>query len=201
MSNNYEDRITYRKGNVIGLNFASLRYEIEDFQRRSEGCERNESCQVISLDDYKVERTSNNTYVKGLSLENALQQTPLEQRRSRNGENVSKFVNKLFGKSSKPSSTRFKGNSKVIDLSQIGNKAHREFGLINAINYARENGIFDGFLHKEHVKNFLHRELSQFGDDLEPLHYLHKRELIDLGYNPDYYHTGSLESRIEGRIN
>ena len=196
MNTNYEDRIGYRRGNVIGLNFASPKYEDTDFQRRSEGCDRNESCQVISLDDYRVEKTSNNIYVKGLSLEEALQQTPLEQRRSRKGKNAQKLIRGLTQKISKQS------NSNVFNLLIRRDREVREAELLKELNEARSLGMFDGFLHKRDVISYLDSQLpSQFGYDLNPLSYLQKKELMYLGYNPEHYYSGSLESRIEGGMN
>ena len=197
MNTNYEDRVTYRKGNVIGLNFASPRYEIEDYQRRNEGCERGEPCQVISLDDYRVERTSNDMYVKTTSLEKALQQTPLEQRRTRNGKNADKFTKGLLSKFSTSLSSNNETN--IINLSRRGNRAQREYLMRRDIQEARKLGMFeDNFLDRREVLDYLTRQLREcYGFDLEPFQYLNTSELLYLGLNSQYY-MNSLEARIEG---
>lgn len=202
MKDKYENRIaykiTYRRGNVIGLGFAPPRYEDTDFQRRREGCEREEPCQVISFDTYKTQRTSNNVYAKATTLEEALQQTPLEQRRTRKGRDVQKFRKGLLGKFFTSSSSNNESN--IIDLSRIGNRIQREYALQNEINNARELGMFEGFFNRREILDYLTRQLSEhYGFDLEPLQYLNTSELLYLGLNSQHY-TGSLETRIEGGI-
>ncbi|MFT4244312.1 MAG: hypothetical protein ACMXYB_02550 [Candidatus Woesearchaeota archaeon] len=200
MNNNYEDRIAYRKGNVIGLNFVPPRYEITDNQKRSEGCEREEPCEVYSLDKFRVERASNNIYVKGLSLEDALKKKSIEQKRSRKGKKANKLVKGLFGKSSISSSST--SSSNIVNLSQRGDKVQREYSLLKELNKARELGMFQGLLHKRDVVDYLTRQLPRhYGFDLKPLSHLQHKELTALGLSLEYYKSSSLESRIDGGMN
>ena len=196
MNTNYEDRVTYRKGNVIGLNFASPRYEIVNDEIRSKGCER-EPCQVISLDDYRVEKTSNDIYVKVQSLEEALKEKSLRQRRTRKGRDADKFRKGLLGKFSTSSSSNNETN--IIDLSKRGNRAQREHLMRRDIQEARKLGMFeDNFLDRREVLDYLTRQLREYyGFDLEPFQYLNTSELLYLGLNSQYY-MNSLEARIEG---
>lgn len=196
MTDNYKNRIAYRNGNVIGLNFASPRYEIEEYQRRSEGCEKTNYDNVISLDKYREEKSTNNIYVKATSLEDALKEIPLEQRRSRKGKNAQKLIKGLTQKISKPST------SNVVNLLKRRTKNVREAELLKELNEARNLGVFEGFLDKRSILDYLTRQLLEnYGHDLNPLSHLYKKELTTLGLSLKYYHSGSLESRIEGGVN
>lgn len=202
MSQNYSDKVQYREGSVIKLDFTPPRYEVREFEDRRGGCEREELCQVISLDDYRVERTSNNKYIinRSSSLEDELKYKPLEQRRTRKGRNAKKLVKGLIEKVSNPLKTH--SSSNIVDLSKRGNRNQREYALLEELENAKKLGMFDGVLDRREVKDYIWEQLqSQFGYDLNPLHYLQHEELSYLGLSSQYYLKNSLESRIEGGIN
>ena len=201
MIQNYSARVQYREGSVIKLDFTPPRYEVREFEERRGGCQREEPCQVISLDDYRVERTSNKEYIinRSTSLEDELKYMPLEQRRTRKGKNAKKLVKGLIEKVSNPVKTN--SSSNIVDLSKRGNRNQREYALLEELGSARELGMFDGILDRREVKNYLWDQLqSRFGYDLNPLHYLQHEELSYLGLSSQYYLNNSLERRIEGGL-
>lgn len=202
MSQNYSDKVQYREGSVIKLDFTPPRYEVREFEERRGGCKREEPCQVISVDDYRVERTSNNEYAtnKSTSLEDELKYKSLELRRTRKGKNAKKLIKGLIEKVSNPVKTN--SSSNIVDLSRRGNRNQREYALLEELESARELGMFDGVLDRREVKDYIWEQLqSRFGYDLKPLHYLQHEELSYLGLSSQYYLNNSLESRIEGGIN
>ncbi|MCH8519254.1 MAG: hypothetical protein LAT82_00675 [Nanoarchaeota archaeon] len=195
-----DTQIKYKTGNVIALHFASPRYEIEEFSRKSEGCYKNEPCQVISLDSYKIEKNSKSIYSSQNSLQELLKEQPLEMRKTRKGKPASKFAKGLLGKMD---FSQFK-NSNIVELSRRGSFVQRKFALEQEIKEAREVGLFEGFLTRREIVDYLGKQLQdRFGYDLNPFSYLQERELNVLGLNAEHYlksslENNSLENRIEG---